>query len=258
MPHRTIKAPPAPTDPPHLPPVLGRWPRPSPSQLALGAVGVVVAAIGAWWLLRPPEPPIEQVIPRARPEAAAAPGGGDEPTAAAAASSSSTSAVGAAELVVQAAGAVERPGVYRMGSGARVDDLVRAAGGLAGDADADRVNLAAPVADGERVWVPRRGEPVPPPVVAGAGGGAAVGTGGGPSPGGGAGGSAGPAPGPPVSLSTATADQLDALPGVGPATAAAIIAYRDQHGAFSSVDDLLEVRGIGEAKLEQLRPLVQP
>ncbi len=149
--------------------------------------------------------------------------------------------------MVQAAGAVAEGGVYRLPAGSRVDDLVRAAGGLAPDADRDRVNLAAPLADGERVWVPRAGQAEVPEVVAGSGGG---GGGGGPGPSG--------DPGAPavVDLNTATAEELDTLPGVGPATAAAILAYRDEHGRFASVDELLEVRGIGEAKLEQLRASV--
>jgi competence protein ComEA len=139
--------------------------------------------------------------------------------------------------------------VYRLPAGSRVDDLVRAAGGLAPDADRDRVNLAAPLADGERVWVPRTGQAEVPEVVAGSGvGGGGVGVGGG-APGG----SGAPKT---VDLNTATAEELDTLPGIGPATAAAILAYREQHGRFASVDELLEVRGIGEAKLEQLRASV--
>lgn len=141
-----------------------------------------------------------------------------------------------------------------MAAGGRVDDLVRSAGGLASDADPDRVNLAAPVVDGERVWVPRRGEVEPPAVVAGAGGGGSA-VGPASSPGGRS--SSVPAAPVIVDLNTATAEQLDTLPGVGPATAAAILRYRDQHGPFSSVDDLLEVRGIGDAKLEQIRSLAK-
>jgi competence protein ComEA len=224
---------------------------------ALAALAIVGAA---WWLLRPAPPPVEATIPRA--EASAGDGGaGKRPGAGVGGggggSAPSTSAP--AEVVVQAAGAVRRPGVYRLAVGGRVDDLIRAAGGLGDDADGDRVNLAAPVADGERVWVPRRGELAPPVVVAGTGGGGGGGGSGTASSGGSGGtGGAGSAPAEVVSLSTATAEQLDALPGVGPATAAAILAYRQEHGGFSTVDDLLEVRGIGEAKLEQLRPLVRP
>ncbi len=102
------------------------------------------------------------------------------------------------------------------------------------DATSDGVNLAAPVRDGSRVYVPAQGES--PPVVADA-----------------APQSTTPEP---VDVNTATADQLDGLPGIGPATAAAIVAYRDAHGSFSTVDDLGEVRGIGPAKLDALRGLV--
>ena len=158
----------------------------------------------------------------------------------------------AGPIVVHVAGAVARPGVHRLASGARLADLVEAAGGPQPEADLDRVNLAAPVVDGGWVYVPRRGEVVPaaPPVVAASsppgsgpvgGGAGATGTSGGP-----------------VSLSSATPEQLDALPGVGPATAAAIVDHREAVGGFRSVDELLEVRGIGEAKLEALRPLVVP
>jgi competence protein ComEA len=149
--------------------------------------------------------------------------------------------------VVHVAGAVAAPGLYRLGGDPRVADAIDAAGGVAADADLDAVNLAAKVADGERVYVPRRGE-VPPAVAVGAGGG------GGGSPGvGGAGG----APAGPVDLNSATAEQLESLPGVGPATAEAILGYRKEHGRFRSVDELLEVRGIGEAKLAAIRPKVQ-
>ena len=147
------------------------------------------------------------------------------------------------ELIVQAAGAVVRPGVYHLATGARVADLVVAAGGLAPDADGDRVNLASPLADGARVYLPRQGEVIPPGPV---------------SDGGGSGASSGPSTtAPPIDLNIATAEQLDTLPGVGPATAAAIIDYRQRHGPFRSVGDLAQVRGIGDAKLAQLRDLVR-
>ena len=141
-------------------------------------------------------------------------------------------------LVVHVAGAVVAPGVYSVPNGSRVIDAVHAAGGLAADANPDAVNLAALLADAQRVYVPRVGEAAP--VVVGGDGGA---------------GGVGVASGP-VNLNTATAAELDTLPGVGPATSAAIIAYRDQHGPFGSVDDLGDVRGIGPTKLEALRGLV--
>jgi competence protein ComEA len=134
---------------------------------------------------------------------------------------------------VDVVGAVRRPGLYRLKEGARVADAVARAGGATGRAQLDLVNLAAPIADGEQVVVPRRGS-------------GAVGAG---AP------ASGVAAGP-VHLNTATADQLDSLPGIGPVTAQKILDYRQQHGAFSSVDELDAVPGIGPTRLEELRPLV--
>jgi competence protein ComEA len=158
------------------------------------------------------------------------------PRASAAAPASSAPVAPSTVVVVQAAGAVVHPGLFRLPSGARVDDLVQAAGGLAADADPDRVNLAALLTDGEKVYVPRVGEAIPPD----AGGAAASSS------------SSGP-----IDLNTATIAQLDTLPGVGPATAQAIVDYRSQHGRFHSVDELLNVRGIGQAKLDEIRALVR-
>jgi len=140
------------------------------------------------------------------------------------------------ELVVHVAGAVRQPGLYTLEAGSRIDDAIARAGGATGKAVLDAVNLAAPVADGQQVVVPARG----------AGAGVAA-------PGGG--GSAGAAGGR-VHLNTATLEQLDALPGVGPVTAQKILDYRDEKGAFQSVDELDAVSGIGPARLEQLRELV--
>jgi competence protein ComEA len=154
---------------------------------------------------------------------------------------------GVARLVVHAAGAVASPGVHEVASGARVADLLAASGGPTPDADLDRVNLAAPLADGQRLYVPRRGE-VSPPVVADGSGSAATGRG--------PGGAASAGAGGPVDLNSADVDGLDALPGVGPSTASAIVEHRETNGPFSSVDQLLDVRGIGPAKLEGLRDLV--
>jgi competence protein ComEA len=148
---------------------------------------------------------------------------------------------------VHVAGAVTRPGVVTLPSGSRVVDAVGAAGGMVAGADPDRVNLAAPLADGQRVVVPVIGQPAPAEVAVAAP--AAPGTGS-------AGGTAPAAGGAPVDLNTATESDLDALPGIGPATAAAIVAHRSERGPFGSVEDLLDVRGIGDAKLEALRDLV--
>ncbi|MEY2473605.1 MAG: competence protein ComEA [Actinomycetota bacterium] len=137
------------------------------------------------------------------------------------------------ELHVHAAGAVARPGVVVVPGGSRVTDVVAAAGGPAPDADVDQVNLAAPVTDGERVYIPHKGEAMISS--SSAGGAAAAGDG-------------------IVNLNDADETALETLPGVGPATAKAIIDYRTQHGKFHKVDDLLNVRGIGPSKLSQIKP----
>jgi len=147
-------------------------------------------------------------------------------------------------LVVHVAGAVTRPGLVTVPEGARVADAVAAAGGVRSDADTVRLNLAERLVDGSRLYVPSAGESEPPLVVTAAGGG----SGGGGGPG---------APAGPLDLNTATAAQLETLPGVGPATATAIVTHRERNGRFVSVDGLGDVRGIGPSKLEALRPLVR-
>jgi competence protein ComEA len=136
-------------------------------------------------------------------------------------------------LLVHVVGAVRTPGLYRLDDGSRVDDAIRAAGGPKPKADLDAINLAAPVADGQQVVVPVRGRGT-------ASAGAA---------------SSGAAAGP-VHLNTATLEELDTLPGIGPVTAQKILDYRHEHGAFSSVDELDAVPGIGPARLAELKKLV--
>ena len=183
----------------------------------VAAVVVVIGAVGFVLFHRsPPVPAIE--LPRA--EAAPA-----------------STATTTGEVVVHVAGAVMRPGVVRLAGAGRVVDAIAAAGGAAPDADLNQVNLAAKVGDGDRVYVPRRGES-PPPAPA-------------------ASGPSSPTSSGPVDLNSAPPDQLDALPGVGPATARAIVEYRTRHGRFRIVDDLLSVPGIGPAKLATLKPLVR-
>lgn len=189
-------------------------------QLAAGAIALAVVFVVAMSLGRHPSgrgPTIE--LPRAAPQRA-------------------TSSAPSGDLYVHVAGAVMRPGVYRVRAGARVSDVVDAAGGPAPDADLDRVNLAALAVDGTQIYVTRKGESGPPSGEA-------------------AGGGAGSATSSVVDINSATAEQLDALPGIGPATAQAIIDYRTEHGRFRSVDGLLEVRGIGEAKLAAIRKRVR-
>src|ERR687895_951414 len=146
----------------------------------------------------------------------------------------------AARVVVHVAGAVRQPGLYELKEGLRIADAIARAGGATAKADTAAVNLAAPLADGMQVLIPSR--------VAGAAGTAAAGSA--------AGGSA--AAGARVSLSSATVDQLDELPGVGPVTAQKIVDYRAKNGGFRSVDDLDAIPGIGPARVEQLRELVTP
>lgn len=140
-------------------------------------------------------------------------------------------------LVIDVAGDVRRPGLYKLPSGSRIDDAIAAAGGATAKAQLDAVNLAAPVADGEQVVVPGRG----------AGGAAAVS-----SP------AAGGSPSAPLDLNTATLTELEALPGIGPVTAQKILDYRQQHGAFHSVAELEGVPGIGPGHMAQLKGLVIP
>lgn len=160
----------------------------------------------------------------------------------------STSALAASKtaLVIHVVGAVRRPGLYRLRDGSRVADAVERAGGATRRADLAALNLAAPLVDGVQILVPPR--------VAG------VGPGGTPSDAGSdaATGPAGAGSGPKLSLATATAAELDELPGVGPVTAQNILDYRSEHGPFRSVDDLDAVPGIGPARIEQLRELVTP
>lgn len=208
--------------------------RASPA-LAVGGVlvAVVAVAVVGWsvWTGRADRAPIEATLPTA-------------PVSVAPPSDSSTSEP-AGPVVAHAAGAVAAPGVYELPVGSRVADLIDAAGGLLPDADGDRLNLAGLVVDGSRVYVPRVGEEITPeptgssdgevPSTGGDGGGRADGL---------------------VDINRADVDELDTLPGVGPATAEAIVDHRRQHGRFARVDDLIDVRGIGEAKLAQLRDLV--
>ena len=147
-----------------------------------------------------------------------------------------------AEIVVDVSGKVRKPGIHRLPAGSRVVDALSAAGGMRPGTNTDGLNRARFLVDGEQVVV---GGPAP-----------AAGTGAGPA--GAAGTTTGAGPSAPVSLNTATAEQLDTLPGVGPVLAQHIVDYRTQHGGFRSVDELREVNGIGERRYADLRHLVRP
>jgi competence protein ComEA len=152
-------------------------------------------------------------------------------------------------LVVDVAGEVRDPGVYRVPSGSRADAAVERAGGITRHAERSAVNLAMPLHDGQQVVVPRRG------AAANAGaGGATSGSAGAAT----SGGAPGAAPAQPISLSTATAEQLDTLDGIGPTLAGRIVQYREAHGGFRSVDELRQVSGIGDKRFAALRNAVQP
>jgi competence protein ComEA len=147
----------------------------------------------------------------------------------------------ATRVVVDVVGAVRRPGLYRLRQGARIADAVARAGGATRKAELALINLAAPLADGEQVVVPSRGAGL-----SGSAAGTVPPTAGGALSNG------------PVHLSTATLEQLDSLPGIGPVTAQKILDYRQEHGAFTAVEELDAVPGIGPARLDQLKDLVAP
>ena len=184
----------------------------SRSQLLVyGAVAVAVLLLGARW------------IRSDRGEAAGT--GLSFP-----ADSFQQSGEGVRDVVVHVAGAVRHPGVYRLPAGARVTDAVKRAGGFAGGADEDAINLAARLSDGQQVVVPAHGAAAAS--AAGADG--------------------------PISLGTATVEQLDQIDGIGPVTAQDIVDFRDQHGGLSSIEQLDQISGIGPSTMEALRAGLQP
>ena len=222
-----------------------RWSRPVVAG-AGAVVALAVLVVVGMALLGSATPAPKLTLPRAEPGSAPVDGTG-APVGAPAGGGPASSLPGASPVtvIVHVAGQVGSPGVYAVPAGGRVADAVVAAGGTSPEADVEQLNLAARVSDGERIYVPRQGESVP--AVAGP---AAPATGLGTATKGGS-------PTGLVDLNTATAEQLEALPGVGPATSKAILAYRASHGRFRSVTELLEVPGIGPAKLEALRPMVR-
>ncbi len=223
--------------------------RPRASALLIGAV--VAIAVGGWWLTRPaPAPPVEDYIPLAgsgpadpagRSPAATDPAGeslvATHDAGVADSGDDATAGDDPVELVVHVVGAIRSPGLVRLPAQSRVSDAVDAAGGALPAADVNRLNLAAPVVDGMQIRVPLVDEPETDPLIVTPEGPAAT-------------------PSGPIDVNAASAERLQDLPGVGPATAAAIIAWRDDNGPFVVVDDLLAVPGIGPAKLAAIRDLV--
>lgn len=180
--------------------------------LVYAAVAIAVLLVGARWI-RSSEAPASGASAPAQFEADGFEPGADT----------------ARDVVVHVAGAVAKPGVYRLPVGSRVTDAVQRAGGLEAGAAADGINLAARLSDGQQVVVPGRG----------AGSVAAAADG-------------------PISLGSATADQLDEIEGIGPVTAQKIIEFRDERGGLSSIDQLDEISGVGPSTMEALRAGLQP
>jgi competence protein ComEA len=195
--------------------------------LVYGAVGVALLLLGARWIRSSEsrDAPAGGVSYSPGSGSGSAPGG------------FSVDSQGGEDMVVDVAGAVREPGVYRLPAGLRVNDAVERAGGATARGDVEQINLAARLADGQQVVVP---EKVP--------GGSAIA---------GAGGSSGDSTAP-ISLGTATIEELDTIEGIGPVTAQDIVDYRDQHGGVSSIDQLDEIAGIGPATMDALRARLQP
>lgn len=207
------------------------------ARLVTSAIAVVVVCAGAWFLVRTPTPPPESALPTA--------GGGSLPLTTLPAPTTTAGvddgleASDESRIVVHVAGAVATPGVHELDADGRVADAIELAGGVTIDADPGSINLAAPLADGSRIYVPVVGEE-PPPVSAVVSSGderdvAAIG---------------------PIDVNSADARLLETLPGIGPATAAAILTERERNGPFASFDDLERVPGIGPAKLAALDGLI--
>ena len=190
--------------------------------VGLAAVAVLIVTGAAFWYVRS--------LPR--PVTIQAAGAGPGPARVGVATPSPSPAV----IVVDVAGWVRHPGVYEFHQGDRVIDAVRRAGGGKPNADLTSINLAVLLTDGQQVVVWRKG--------AARGGGASSGSG------------SNQGAQAIINLNTASLDELETLPGIGPALGQRIIDYRDQHGPFQSVDDLLNVSGIGEKRLADLRPKV--
>ncbi|MGW8886845.1 helix-hairpin-helix domain-containing protein [Streptomyces sp. NPDC055749] len=219
-----------------------------PRTLAALAVVMVAAAVLAavhFWSGRPqavsaPEPVKDGASAQGIPGIPRPEDSGPQPQP----SPGSPAVAPGGRIVVDVSGKVRRPGIQHLPPGSRVADALRAAGGVRDGTDVTGLNRARVLTDGEQVVV---GAPAGPWSTGGAGGG---------GPGTGVAGAAGPVT--PLSLSTATVEQLETLPGVGPVLAQHIVDYRAEHGGYRSVDELREVNGIGDRRFEDLQPLVRP
>jgi competence protein ComEA len=190
------------------------------SRLIGTAIGVAVTAVGAWWVVRVPPPPVETTIPMATLVSSVL----------------APLVMESTVLVVHVAGEVVSPGVYELPAGSRLIDALNAAGGPTRRADTDAINLATMVSDAQQVFVPRKGVAVRREPTAPRGTNVAEEK---------------------VNVNTATSTELETLPGVGPHTAQAIIDHRAKNGPFLAVEELMDVRGIGPATLERLRDRVR-
>ena len=217
-----------------LPPtVKGRWGISAHHVTVVALVVATVLALAAWWAMRArPEPvtalPVTESVGTTAPAT---------PSAASVTPSAPASSPSAPPVVVHVVGKVRRPGIVTLPAGSRVVDALQAAGGSRKGVDLANLNLARPLADGEQILV-GPGAPAVPPALTTPG-----------TPTGDVGGAV-------VNLNTATSAELEELPGIGPVTAAAILQWRTEHGRFTSVEELLEVSGIGEARLADVRDLV--
>jgi competence protein ComEA len=221
--------------------------------IALAVVAVIAILVTVFTLVRDrPAPVMSAKLPPVERASSASPRSSASPSAGQPAGTDRP-------VVVSVVGLVHTPGLVTLAPGSRVADALQAAGGAVAGADTVGLNMARPLSDGEQIVVglaPVSGQPT---VL-----GSSIGSGSAPVSGAPAGpasgpqsGSVKPKPGEVLNLNTATAEQLDALPGVGPVTAAAIVAWRQANGRFTSVDQLADVDGIGPARLEKLRPLVR-
>lgn len=215
------------------------------SRIIGSALSVVFVAVAGWWLVRVPPPPPEASLSFVTKTIA---------TGTTTVDGGSNIDASPQIITVHVAGAVKSPGVYRLKFGSRINDGIIAAGGATSAANLDTINLATVLNEGEQIYVPKRGEKphviTNRPQLGGVGGVNSA-----PSVGGVAGANgAGVAVPQLININLASAAELEQLPGVGPATAKAIVAYREKNGAFLQVEDLLKVRGIGPAKLSEILP----